>query len=153
MCRLVLACAGHTYHIVGNFMSRLKCRFTVVEFTKCLSEHTVKILPCLTMPFWQAASVQILELYHILCYCTVSYAKTCVKRPLSKRRKIGFLDQYRLMQVKSKAESAILSTFIKLPFVIKIFVLSIFEWPFYKGFTVYYHRKERSSHTFYNRPF
>ena len=27
-------------------------------------------------------------------------------------------------------------TFIKLPFVIKIFVLSIFEWPFYIGFTV-----------------
>ena len=27
-------------------------------------------------------------------------------------------------------------TFIKLPFVIKIFVLSIFEWPFYTGFTV-----------------
>ena len=27
--------------------------------------------------------------------------------------------------------------FIKLAFVIKIFVLSIFEWPFYKGFTVY----------------
>ena len=32
--------------------------------------------------------------------------------------------------------SAILSTFIKLPFVIKIFVLSIFEWPLYTGFTV-----------------
>ena len=30
----------------------------------------------------------------------------------------------------------ILSTFIKLPFVIKIFVLSIFEWPFYTGITV-----------------
>ena len=29
--------------------------------------------------------------------------------------------------------SAILSNFIKLPFVIKIFVLSIFEWPFYTG--------------------
>ena len=27
-------------------------------------------------------------------------------------------------------------TFIKLPFVIKIFVLSIFEWPLYTGFTV-----------------
>ena len=49
------------------------------------------------------------------------------------------------MQVKSIAEyskgehSAILSTFIKLPFVIndiKIFLLSIFEWPFYTGFTV-----------------
>ena len=37
--------------------------------------------------------------------------------------------------------SAILSTFIKLPIVIKIFVLSIFEWPFYTGFTVglYFH--------------
>ena len=32
--------------------------------------------------------------------------------------------------------SAILSTFIKLPFVIQIFVLSIFELPFYTGFTV-----------------
>ena len=32
--------------------------------------------------------------------------------------------------------SAILSTFIKLTYAIKIFVLSIFEWPFYTGFTV-----------------
>ena len=35
--------------------------------------------------------------------------------------------------------SAILSTFIKLPFVIKIFLLSIFEWLFYTGFTVIQH--------------
>ena len=53
-----------------------------------------------------------------------------------------------IMQVKSIAEcskgsilqqrehSAILLTFIKLPFVIKIFVLFIFEWLFYRGFTV-----------------
>ena len=32
--------------------------------------------------------------------------------------------------------SAILSIFIKLPFVIKIFVLSIFEWPLRTGLTV-----------------
>ena len=32
--------------------------------------------------------------------------------------------------------SAILSIYIKVPFVIKIFVLSIFEWPFYTGGTV-----------------
>ena len=32
--------------------------------------------------------------------------------------------------------SAILSSFIKQPFVIKIFVLSIFEWQFFTGFTV-----------------
>ena len=31
---------------------------------------------------------------------------------------------------------AILLTLIVLPFVIKIFALSIFEWPFYTGFTV-----------------
>ena len=31
--------------------------------------------------------------------------------------------------------SAIFLTFIKLPFVIKIFVLSIFEWPFYTSLT------------------
>ena len=34
-------------------------------------------------------------------------------------------------------DSAILLTFIKLPFVINIFVLSIFEWTFYTGFTVF----------------
>ena len=33
--------------------------------------------------------------------------------------------------------SAILPSFIKLPFVIKILVLSVFDWPFYTGFTVY----------------
>ena len=32
------------------------------------------------------------------------------------------------------AYSAIQTTFIKLRFVIKIFVLSIFEWPIYTGF-------------------
>ena len=46
------------------------------------------------------------------------------------------------MQVKSIAEcsvehSAIFSTFIKLPIVIKMVVLSIFEWSFYTGFTVF----------------
>ena len=71
------------------------------------------------------------------------YSKTCVKQPLSKRPKIGFQDQlslnagqkyYRMLQGE---HSEILSTFIKLPFVIKVFVLSIFEWPFYTGLTVY----------------
>ena len=42
---------------------------------------------------------------------------------------------YRLMQVKSISECAYL--FIKLPFVIKIFVLSIFEWLFYTLLTVF----------------
>ena len=40
--------------------------------------------------------------------------------------------------------SAILPTFIKLPFVIKIFVLSIFEWPLKTGFTVVEEKLYRS---------
>ena len=70
-------------------------------------------------------------------------SKTCVKWPLSKRSKIGFQDKLSLnsgqkyCRMLRSEHSAILSTFIKLPFVLKIFVLSIFEWPFYTGFTVH----------------
>ena len=64
--------------------------------------------------------------------CKVSNlnSKTCVKRPLSKRPKIDFEDQLSLnagrKYCKCFKHSAILSTIIKLPFAIKIFVLSIF---------------------------
>ena len=51
-----------------------------------------------------------------------TYSKTCLKRPLANRQKMFFETRYRLMH------SAILSTFIKLPFDIRIFALSIFEW-------------------------
>ena len=70
------------------------------------------------------------------------YSKTYVKWPLSKRPKIGFQNQLLLnagqkyCRMLQGEHSAILLTFIKLPFAIKIFVLSIFEWPFYTGFTV-----------------
>ena len=41
-----------------------------------------------------------------------------------------------MLQNAPREHSAILLTFIKLPFVIKIIVLSIFERPFYIGLTV-----------------
>ena len=79
----------------------------------------------------------------------MSYSKTCVKWPLSKRPKFGFQDQLSLnagqkycrmlpleCRMPQGEQSAILSTFIKLSFVIKIVVMSIFERPFYTGFTV-----------------
>ena len=72
-----------------------------------------------------------------------SYSKTCLKRPLSKRPKIGFQDHLSLnagqkyCRMLQGEHSAILSTSIKLPFVIRIIVLSIFEWLLKKGFTVY----------------
>ena len=69
--------------------------------------------------------------------------KNLCKRPLSKRSKIGFQDKLSLdagpkyCRMLPLEHSAIFLTFIKLPFVIKICVLSIFEWPFYTGFTVF----------------
>ena len=42
----------------------------------------------------------------------------------------------RIPKCSNGEHSAILLTFIKLPFVIMILVLSIFEWQFYTGFTV-----------------
>ena len=42
--------------------------------------------------------------------------------------------------------SVILSTFIKLPFVIRTFVLSIFELPFYTGFTETFFRLNSVEH-------
>ena len=73
--------------------------------------------------------------------CFMYYSKTCVKHPLSKRPKIVFQDQswlnagQKYCRMLRTEHSAILLTFIKQPFVIKIFVLSIFEWPFYIHFT------------------
>ena len=61
----------------------------------------------------------------------------------SRRPKIGFQNQLLLyvgqMHCRMlKGEHFLtLFTFIKLPFVIKIFVLSIFEGPFYTNLTVY----------------
>ena len=74
--------------------------------------------------------------------CWLGYSKTYVKRPLSKKKKIVFQDQLSLnagqkyCRMLQGEHSAIFSTFIKLPLVINIFVLSIFEWPFYTGFTL-----------------
>ena len=58
-----------------------------------------------------------------------------------------FKTNYHLMQVKIIAEyskSTIRSTFIKLPFFMETFVLSIFEWPLYTGFTVHVSQQKSS---------
>ena len=75
-----------------------------------------------------------------VCACVCLYSKTSVKGPHSKRPKNGFEDQLSLnagqmyCRMLQGEHSAILLTFIKLPFV-KIFVLSIFEWMVYTDFT------------------
>ena len=69
----------------------------------------------------------------------LKYSKTCLKRPLKKKTKIGFQDRL-LLDAGQKycrmLQSSILSTFIKLPFAIKTFILSIFKWLLKTGFTV-----------------
>ena len=65
------------------------------------------------------------------------YSKTCLKRPLKKKTKIGFQEcRSKELQNAPREHSAILSTFIKLPFVFKTYVLSTFEWWLKTGFTV-----------------
>ena len=61
------------------------------------------------------------------CLLLWKYSKTCLKRPLSKRPQVGFQLSLNAGQKYCRM----------LPFVMKIFGLSIFEWPFYTGFTVF----------------
>ena len=61
----------------------------------------------------------------------ILFSSLYIKRPLSKRQKFFFKTDYRLMQVKSVAECSKgafcnILTFIKLAFVIKIFVFVYF---------------------------
>ena len=68
-----------------------------------------------------------IRLLSCLVGCTVKSVKTATL----KKVKNWFQDQLSLNsgKIMQNAEhSAILSTFVKLPLVIKIFVLSIFEW-------------------------
>ena len=72
-----------------------------------------------------------------------TYSKTCVKGPLKKKTKNWFSKpiitkcRSKVLQNAPREHSAILLTFIKLPFVFKTFVLYIFEWPLKTGFTVH----------------
>ena len=47
----------------------------------------------------------------------------------------------KVLQNAQWEHSSIISTFIKLPVVIKIFVLSFFEWLFYTGFTAHVYNR------------
>ena len=80
--------------------------------------------------------------------------KTCVNGH-SQKAKIVFQDQlllnagqkyYRMLQ---QEHSVILLTCIELPFVIKFFILSIFEWQSYTGFTVVFPLSAKSYSQFF----
>ena len=71
-----------------------------------------------------------------IIYFNMDAVKPVLSSNSKRRPNLVFQTDYRLIQVKSIAHSAILSTFIKLPSAIKSFVLSIFVWPLKTGFTV-----------------
>ena len=77
----------------------------------------------------------------MLNHCVV-YSITCVKRPLSKRPKTSFQDQLSLnaglkyCRMLQGEHSAILRPSLTYHLSFLIFVLYIFEWPFYTDFTV-----------------
>ena len=87
-------------------------------------------------------------------YCVILiYSKTCLKRSLKKKTKIGFQDRlsfnagHKCCRMLQLEPYVILLTFIKLPFVITTFYLSIFEWPLKIGFTV--NRLSLNQNTYY----
>ena len=76
----------------------------------------------------------------------VKQEKPVLRGHPKRRHIIGFEDQLLLNagqkygRMLQREHSAILSTFIKLPFVFNTFVLSIFEWPLKTGLTLIYFR-------------
>ena len=64
---------------------------------------------------------------HICILTADAIHKTCFKRPL-KKDQLSLNAGQKYCRMLQGEHSTILLAFIKLPFVIKIFVLSIFEW-------------------------
>ena len=77
--------------------------------------------------------IEMHKVHDAKCNYLFGSVKPVFKGHSQKDRKFVFKTNYRLMQVK-REHSAILSTFIKLPFDIKIFILTVFEWLFLHRF-------------------
>ena len=136
MRRQVWIFVGRTYHSVVNLMSRLNyitywlfayyCRLLIhVTFAKRRAWSGSKLPEKITKH----------DILHNRKRAWLTDLFTCFKRPLIRKQKIGFQDRFLLNAYQKycrmlQEHSAILSTFIKVPFVIKILVLYIFEWPY-----------------------
>ena len=71
------------------------------------------------------------HLYALAAYMKIDcwlYSKTCLKWPLKKEDQLSLNAGQKYCRMLQGEHSAIFFTFIKLPFVINIFVLSFFEW-------------------------
>ena len=79
--------------------------------------------------------VTIIQNWQMIHLQISNYSKTCLKRPLKKKSKKWVVRpiiascRSKVLQNAPRGHYVILLTFIKLPFVIKIFVVFIFKWP------------------------
>ena len=85
---------------------------------------------------WHLGSILYLYTDTDSCMHLCILSKTCRKRPLQKEDQLSLNAGQKYCRMLLGAFCKILSTFIKLPFVIKIFILSSFEWLLKTGFTV-----------------
>ena len=81
---------------------------------------------------------QLLSVFSSKTNSCMSTVKPVLSGHSKRRPKIGFQDRLSLLKCRLKVlqKDAIFLTFIKLQFVFKTFVVSIFEWGFMTGFTV-----------------
>ena len=119
-------------------MNRKNIRHTVKkDKNNCYNYSTT----CLKRPFSKRPKVIVYWFFVTfprgilgqIWYLIVSFPDLCI---------LSYFSRPRIALCRSKVlqnASAILSTFIKLTFIFKIFVLSIFEWPIKTGFTVLKH--------------
>ena len=118
------------------------CKLTVFSFycNKCslYLESIVLRVHCIESSLYWKFTVYLCRnklVIAIFCWKLHITVKPVLSSHSKRRPKIGFQDRLSL-NAGPKYCRAILSTFIKLPFVFMIFVLSIFEWLIKTGFTV-----------------
>ena len=99
-----------------------------------METNVVGFVCCYYFFFWGGGGGGGLRLFKFQFLWKTSTVKPVLNGHSKRRPKFGFQD--RLSLNASQKYSAILSTFIKLPFVFKTFVLSFFEWLSKTGFTV-----------------
>ena len=110
------------YHIVGNHVSRLICKLYNDTRKEILYSHLLATIHRM------ACKSHIDKIYTV---------KPVLSGHSKRRPKIGFQDRLWINAGQKYCRMLrVLSTLIKLLFVFKAFVLSIFEWPLKTGFTV-----------------
>ena len=109
-------------------------------YMSCVCHAFASVDCCLVVTCWEKADLLAIVFLCLIVFLSLSHVVSRVRCGTRLYRFLIFAAFLTLMQVGQKycrmLPFAILSTFIKIPFAIQIFVLSNFEWPLYTGLTV-----------------